>query len=369
MKSKNSKKSQLAIPFHWIFILVAGALILIFFVSIIYRQKSVAEQKIAITLVSDIEEIFAGAGTGEVEATNYLEIPKTEITFICDEETGYSEYSIKGSGKSIQNPNDFMFSPDLIKGKELVMWSLPWNTPFRIGNFLMIGSTAVRYVVVYEDENAVKDLEFDLPERFAFEYVKLDGTSLYPMIKDEGHYKIKFIFIISNPQVIPSINLPGFLKKKPKEDVSAITIVSGDYPHVQFYEYDKAEGFKEALGGGTEGRPIYIPSFGDDKDSMKYAAIFAEDAGYYKCVLKKVFQRTSLVADVYKRRTQELMVTVPECNNPQYYEYNNIDYLIQEAKICYNDIDDCIVNSILDPIEEIQDRNEILEGQGCPLIY
>jgi hypothetical protein len=374
---KSNKKSQLAIPLHWIFILVAGALILIFFVSIIFRQKAVSEQKIAITLASDVEEIFAGAGSGEgeVEYDNF-DIPRTEITFICDEETGYSEYSIKGSGKSIQNPNDFMFSPDLIKGKELVMWSLPFNLPFKIGNFFMVTSDAVRYVVVYEDGNAIQDLQFDSPGGFTFDYIQLPDNLAQPLsIADEGYYKIKFIFVVSDPNIIPSINLPGFLKKKPKEDVSAITIVSGEYPHVQFYEYDKVDGFVEAYGGGTEGRPIYIPTFGDDKDVMKYAAIFAEDAGYYKCVLKKVFERMSLVAEIYKERTQELMTTVSECY--QYYDEGPIEILIEGAEKCYEDVDNCNARDIIGPtliegiypIEGIQARNEILKGQGCPLIY
>ena len=73
------KKTQLAMPFHWIFIIIAGALILLFFVSIIYKQKAVAEEKLSITLISAVEEILAGSGVGEEETQNVIDIPKTDF--------------------------------------------------------------------------------------------------------------------------------------------------------------------------------------------------------------------------------------------------------------------------------------------------
>ena len=92
-----SRKSQISIQFHWIFILIAGALILTFFVSIIMKQKSVSEQKIATTLITDLDEIISGAAAGDIESIHIVKIPETEIEYICTKED-YSEYSIKKTG-------------------------------------------------------------------------------------------------------------------------------------------------------------------------------------------------------------------------------------------------------------------------------
>ena len=77
-------KKGFEMQFHWIFVLIAGAIILIFFFSLTQKQKSLSEERLAITLSTDIEAIFTGAiqakGTAQL-----LRIPQPGIAFSCSE--------------------------------------------------------------------------------------------------------------------------------------------------------------------------------------------------------------------------------------------------------------------------------------------
>ena len=80
----DSKKGVIEIQFNWIFILVAGALILILFVVIVQRQGSVSNQSRDIDIRSKLGTILTGAKQS-TDTTFVIDIPsKTEIDFGCN---------------------------------------------------------------------------------------------------------------------------------------------------------------------------------------------------------------------------------------------------------------------------------------------
>ncbi|MBW2965810.1 hypothetical protein KY342_01760 [Candidatus Woesearchaeota archaeon] len=353
-----SKKAQLAIPFHWVFILIAGAIILLFFVTMIYRQKAVAEEKITITLISDIEEIFVGAGSGEEEAIHIIDIPKTEFEFICDYGTGVSEYSIKGTGIPRQTPTEVIFSPGLVKGKQLVIWSLPWSFPFKITNLMMVSSSDVRYVIFHHPnvEDTAIDMKNDMPDPLAVDLMTSVSDPL-----DTSNYKIKFVFIGVDPVNI-DLSANRGLQNKQDKDVSAIKVESN---FVRFYK-------KQGNRFVADRNAIYLTSF-NEKDALYYAAIFAEDAGMYKCGLKKMLNRLKLVSEVYKERTGRLISHFsadPICG--PIYSLAGFDEILYMSDLCVKDLDSgfCDAQRFQSSVVGnmgIKERNEIL--QGCILIY
>jgi hypothetical protein len=367
---KKNKKAQLAMPFHWIFILIAGALILLFFVTIIFKQKAVSEEKLSAELISSIEEIFAGAGAGEEETIHVIDIPKTEFNFVCEEETGVSEYSIKGTGVPRQTPTEIMFSPDLVKGKELIIWSLPFRFPFKITNFLLVSSSDARYIIYHKDTEAetnfALDIKSDMPEPLT-----INTLTDINQIPDTSNYKIKFIFV---GDIDPTAVNLAILSNKPDKDVSAVKIESD---HVIFYE-KQVDKFVEQEKGSV----IYLPAY-NDKDAMYFAAIFAEDANQFRCNLKKILKRLKLVTEIYKERTERLR---------KYYEnidpqgictaiypikgFSGFDDLLIYTEDCLEDLDpltcyaENFISSISNPAGTgIEDRNNVLKEQGCLLIY
>ena len=58
----NEKKAQIQVTFNWVYILIAGAVILLFFIGIVVKQKAVSEENLATDVVRVMESIFTGAG-------------------------------------------------------------------------------------------------------------------------------------------------------------------------------------------------------------------------------------------------------------------------------------------------------------------
>ena len=134
-----SKKGVIEVQFNWIFILVAGALILTLFVGLVQKQGTISNQKRDVDIRGKLNTILVSAKQS-VGTQFVISIPKTEITFGCN-------------GYSVGGTNPFQlgesFSPSMIKSSDntLVLQSLDWSVPYRISNFQYILTPDVRYVI------------------------------------------------------------------------------------------------------------------------------------------------------------------------------------------------------------------------------
>lgn len=88
-------------PFHWIYIIVAGAAILLFFIGFVTRQQGAAEQQLSLSVTQKLDGIFTGAALSE-QTVNVIDVPQLEFFFTCDDE-GISEYQVgkRGTPKSL----------------------------------------------------------------------------------------------------------------------------------------------------------------------------------------------------------------------------------------------------------------------------
>ena len=75
-----SKKAQTEVQFHWIFILIVGAIILAFFVSLAVWYKGQQESKLEQTMVFKLQSLFRAAMESPRTAKP-LTIPGTRLTF------------------------------------------------------------------------------------------------------------------------------------------------------------------------------------------------------------------------------------------------------------------------------------------------
>lgn len=348
------KKSQISIQFHWIFIVIAGAVILGFFIGIALRQKAVAEKRLALDVREKLNEIFSGAGISEKTAIRVF-VPDVEIEFSCI--ANVSQYSLKGTGVSKDIPYDLIFAPDLVRVKRgyIVTWTLPWKVPFNVQNFLMISSPDVRYVFVYDDgsRGLAMDIINATPDMITKEwYHKNDIES----IVDKGDYRVRFVFVQTEP-VLPS----GFVDLK-DEIVSAVKI-NVNPAFVQFYE-------KEGDGFSSDYYTDHFDIKLTEDDPMMYAAIFASGIEMYRCNMAKAYSRLVYVAGIYKERVLWLKqdheavepIEYPVCS--MHYRIDGFDNLIEGAQ--KQNIDMITGESAAGKIKSI---NEGLERVLCPTIY
>ena len=105
------KRGQVQITFNWIYILIAGGLILLFFAGIIVRQQSLAEERLAGNVVNTLETIFTAAGVSE-KTKNFLDtsgIADLTLEFTCEE--GVGRYGLLEQGISVQDSVLPLFAP------------------------------------------------------------------------------------------------------------------------------------------------------------------------------------------------------------------------------------------------------------------
>jgi hypothetical protein len=143
-----SKKAAIEVQFNWIFVLIAGALIIGFFVMIVSKQQTSVKSEINIVVSRAIEAILTGSKVS-ADSASPGSLPVGNIEFDCD------SYSVGDVERKLKQMT--VFAPDLIKGKQIITWSLPWNVPFRATNLLLLTSPQVRYIFVY-DHLATDDL-------------------------------------------------------------------------------------------------------------------------------------------------------------------------------------------------------------------
>ena len=365
-----NKKAQLGAHFHWIFILIAGAIILTFFVSIVIKQKDISEQNIAGKAIGGLDQIFTAAGVTE-DTLNKIDIPKIEMEFICSDD--YSEYSIRKTGINRNLQTEIVFSPDLVKGDSILIWTLPWSMPFKVDNFMMITSPEIRYIILY-DNNEYKAISIfdDLPGDINKEIYSILNTNLN-FLKPKDNYKIKLIFVTENE--ILNQKLPDWMDK---EDVSAVRIADG---YVQFYNKKP----DLTLNSSYQNDYFYLINENDkallfsedEKNPMVYAAIFAENSEMYRCSTRKAYKRLELISNIYAERINYLedfyqilatQTDFPPCT-ADFYESSFYNSLESNARQCSINPAEVCFEQITRQAFAVKDNNILLSQKGCPLIY
>lgn len=289
-------KRGLEMQAHWIFILIAGAIILAFFFSVVAKQKSLSEQKISITLSANIEAVFSGAieskGTAQL-----LSVPKDGIVFGCSEGCDCNFWI---GDKATSFRDKVIFAPELVIGQDAVAWSNEWKLPFRVTNFLYITNPNVKYYVVYipgtNSERLFDRINQTIPPGLNIQVLTDLDVSGIPY---EGFQETKFVFLD-----VPDsdVNLAGLDRDFRKKSVSAVNIHQNT---VTFYEKEPGELY---FTSGTS------PFVGE---ALMFASIFSADKQMYDCGLQAAFSKLNHVAQVIYGRArliqQNLSMTKPEC--------------------------------------------------------
>ena len=358
------KKGVIEVQFNWIFVLITGAVILFFFFSIVKMQKQFSTIKVSSSVKTDLKTILVGA-RASTETASLIDLSNTEIEYDCD---GYHIGDLEPISPEVG------FSPSLIKGFDLMLWSLDWSVPFRATNFLYFTSPAVRYIIVDDDiasYSFAEQLNESLPPA---KIIKNDEEKILmrkelisgPLeIEDENNYKVKFIFINSLPSDTALTNLQGMKN----EDVSAINISPKtqdifEHGELQFY-------IKNDNNWNLVNSSYYI-----GKASL-IAAIFAEDFERYNCNMQHAFEKLEFITTIYLNRTLILMDSYSAYNNPckNYYysaktpleNINSKSYLL--SKDFSYPSSESFVLSLKDDIPNLKKKNQNLIKYSCPEIY
>lgn len=339
------KKGVIELQFNWIFVLVIGAVILIFFLSIVYKQKSSSEVKVSQKLLLEFESILGGSKVS-TKTSHLLDISRVEIGFSCLDCNCL--FSIGPVTKDFRDK--FIFAPDLVKGNDMVVWSYDFNVPFRVTNLLYITSPSVKYIIFHEGNTSASydmamELNESLPSTLDIELAPISSAS---DLLNKNYYKARFIYTGTDPGQIHD----SFFTS----DVSAIRIDSGSGDigssgKVTYYDYNSSSFTKSGE----------VPYFGK---AGLFAALFSEDQEIYMCNMESVVERLNHVSEVYRIRTSSLSTsaqTMTDQNCLIYYSPSNFrtfEGFSQET-----------VAGMASMYSGLTSNNELAQLYSCPVLY
>lgn len=352
----DAKRGISAQQFHWLFVLIAGAIILLFFINVISAGKTSAENKLSISMMNSFDAIFAGSKASDNTVSIIPAPPKTSIEFVCDAEDGHSEIAISGTIASSQDPNRIMFAHGSITGRQYVVFTRSIDMPFKIDNALFVADLDTKYYILNNPSrtslsNALVKL---LPSNITSEKIN-DASAL----REEGYDEIVIISFGNLPQSLPA------LKEIRVKNVDITPSSTRGVGTVEFRSKKPgATRFKPA-----EGASKYYGS------TMLLGAVFSENMDYYECTIKRIYKKLKVVSQLYTKRSVLLEAAVRSgvCKAAYHDAIGQLTELKAVASgnrsLTPNNINSQEVMKLRDIKLELESLNEQVELHSCPLIY
>ena len=341
------KKGQIEVTFNWIYIVIAGAVILLFFAGLIIKQKAASEERLAVDVVNILESIFSGAEVSE-NTKNFVEtgaLADEIIYFSCED--GIGQYGLEGYSYGIQNTVDPIFAPSEIKSPLLILWSIPYYLPFKVMDFLMVTSSNTKYYFIGEGNGFKEKLKLALGEQdFKFkinaEFITLDELNT---INQGNNFQVRLVFLdgIADPASLPDLQI---------DRLTAISFEGNIFTPGGFAGVNKVSYYQNGENGWEYVDEAEIVNGLGERDAAKYAAIFAKDGSAYKCNMEKAFKRLKYLIQVYIGENPELnfegklgQIIASERSNPSCNvdaDFIPIKTTLREFK---SKIDSCVFNT------------------------
>lgn len=334
----SGRKAAIEIQFNWIFVLIAGAIILTFFGGLVYKQKTLADEEAAGSIIKNLEAEFSAARSAGGSAA-LLDLGKFEIDLKCE------DYLVGKLGQSVSfRP---FFGPDLVKGMKLVVWSFPWDFPFKITNFIFVSSKDVGYFFVNSSDPLMISLNDDLSFRF-FSSSLINSVS--EVNNPAGFYKIRFV--CNGCDFSNEVVSFGF----PEKDMSAVS----------FDESSKTVTFYQKSGDSFVATGT-APLLGFDDYGMPsvFGAVFADSYELYDCNLKKAFRNLGVVSEVYEKRSRVIADSSSDCN---VYHLNAAEDFAN-IKSQSSDFSSASIGEILKSVDDLDTTQGFVRRSSCPWLY
>jgi len=339
------QKRGFELQFHWIFVLVAGGLIIAFFFAFAVKQRSVSVEKLSLTLSADVENILTSAyvssGTAQV-----LPVPPQGIAFECSEGC---DCFFRISRASRPFGGKVMFAPSFLEDEDLVVWSVPWNVPFRATNFLFVTNPLVKYFFVYDPSDSFGSSLVSKLQKVIPESVDACFVSSSDVVVNEGFSLTRFVFLNIEPY-----SLDASFKKA---DVSAVSVGPSV---VTFYEKIRNKLFFTPVGtSGYSGLPMVL------------AAVFSNDAVMFECNVKSAFRRLSYVSGIYADRARKLQSLASSFGRVCVYEpsVNYLEDMSGVARQLSESIDVSALSRFSSLIGDLDRVNRDVIEQSCPELF
>jgi len=331
------KKAAIEVQFNWIFVLIIGAVILILFSSIILKQKNISETSKNALILKNLDAILSGAevSTGTV---NVVKIPETKIDFKCN------RYSIEKLSKQLDVMH--VFAPSTIQGDRLITLTKDFSIPYRTSNLVYLTSPNHRYIFLGETQ----DIESFIPKDIFSESF---GSS--EEVNYRGEKKSKFVFF----DTFSERNIPSDFIRLEDDDVTALKITGTlNFGTIEFFQ-------KKGDSLVSAGTSKYLTTDG------LIGAIISGNKELYECAMDNVFKKANIITQVYKKRTQNLILEYnalqDRCINIEKTAYSLA--ALETLSIESSDFTTANIPAMFSASSILKKQNKQAQLQSCATLY
>lgn len=354
---KKNKKGVVEIQFHWIFVLIVGAIILIFFIALVNKQKDISVNRQNVQLAVDFDSIIK-TSLRDKDTAYFFDFPELRSVFDC-----YDLIVEESTPKSFGN--NIVFSPGFVEADKIVLLTKEANIGFPITNFVYVASPESKFYFFVDDSSEGRILEEEFNSLHEDLKVNKYGGTIFEMIRSDENL----------PYAIPDtlrIIFPSSMENPPDadvlssiEEVSAVRINPG-LMSADFYEYDE-------FGWRWMGTSYFFD------DASFWGAVYENDINVFNCQINKVYDRFEKVKKVYRDKVillinaydTDLQNEIDESGGdvkPAVHDYYNSCINIYESALfvfdeIYNE------NNIMSFAETMDGINEALSLESCDNIY
>lgn len=338
------KRGQVETPVNWVFVLVAGAIILLFFAIVIFRMQSTTTKQSQATLITNLNSIFTGTSLSSETSAIIENLPKQNIHFECQ---GYSLGDLTGGFE-----DRLTFAPSILSLQPLIVWSVSWNVPFFVSNFLFLTNPNLRYVFVYNPESSqARNLKNRIEQSLSKDITKIFVTSASQIV--ENGAETKFIFIDTNIEALH----PSF------HDIKINIQKINNNGIIEFYTKEQnTDAFELKLSPSS----IFF------EDTTLIAGIIVDDAEYLDCMMNKAFERYKEVSYILNQRVLSLKSGLLQCNNKYSNASEQLYNLLASTSYIDQKKQDRLQTFVIELntlINQLKINNQELPLHSCPTIY
>ncbi|MBD3209340.1 hypothetical protein GF367_02890 [Candidatus Woesearchaeota archaeon] len=275
-----ARRAQLGIQFNWLFVLIIGAIILAFFITLINNQQEKAGAEEATDLVESLDTVFTVINT-EPDTYDAFPIPDAEVEFTC--EPGLSQYYIQGAGP-IDTTYDPIFTPDVLRGDTIMSWTMTWGIPFEVAVLTFLANDRTLFVFASDEQDGfVKAMADELPEQFPRQTTSV--SNIGGALLERGYSR----YVVITDKAVKSMVPTELWDVTYVRHINPLGNGIDSYGQIKFYD--------------ASTREVTEPYF---TEALAWGAVFAQDADAYRCAANKTLIHLQVISTILERRARAI---------------------------------------------------------------
>lgn len=325
------KKAQIEVSYNWIFVLVAGAVLFGFFISIVVQEQETTQDRIDERFADNLQNLIRLQLQQAPGLTETHNRQRTTFQFLCDD-TGHS-FRVGEFGNLRYMETEPVFSRNNLGESTLVTQNLELKMPFHTSPLILLS-----------DSNT----------RFSFDPDSPTALDLYALMGSEFNAQTSLEDIGMLPNEIIITGEASYTNPA----ASAIFVVK---------ELNTQSRNLKTYSVESDGKTRYVLN-----QELLLAAVVTGDLDLFDCSVKKVEEKTQLTLQLEINRAKAIRDTLQITDTC----YPIIDRLYQDELQTLKDEavplqknEESGIENLLDAAWQVERINRELTSASCPTVY